>query len=269
MSLDLKSLCKEVVSVAHEAGAFIKEHYSRVSSTDIITKSTNSFVSYVDTGAEKILVSGLSKLIPESGFITEEETIKQETGTYTWIIDPLDGTTNFLHKIPFFAVSIALQYEQQTILGVVLEVMSDEAFYAYKNGGAYVNDTSIKVSSAPALSETLCATGFPYYDYTNMASYMNTLAALMESTRGIRRCGAAALDLVYVAAGRFDAFFEYGLNPWDVAAGAFIVQEGGGKVVDFDGGADFVFGRSIIATSDLIHDPFTKLIQQHFKAPSV
>lgn len=262
--LDLQQISREAGLIAGSAGQFILQHFGKVEDKEIITKDVNSLVTYVDTGAEQIIVDGLRKLLPESGFLTEEETTDQVSAEYTWIIDPLDGTTNFLHGIPMFAVSIALQKDRKTILGIVLDVVHDDLFSAWSGGGAWLNGQAIKVSAVDKMKDTLFATGFPYYDYSQMQAYMNTLKALMQATRGIRRCGAAALDLAYVAAGRFDAFFEYGLNPWDVAGGALIVKEAGGRVVDFADGDDYVFGRSIIACSAGIYKPFSKLIQTQF-----
>jgi myo-inositol-1(or 4)-monophosphatase len=245
-------------------GEFIRREKGKVTSGEIETKSLNSLVSYVDKTAEEHLVKNLGSLLPEAVFLTEEETVKTEAGDLQWIIDPLDGTTNFLHQIPVFSISVALQWKGETIMGIVYEVNQDECFYAWKSGGAYLNSKPISVRKSETLADALIATGFPYYDYDKVPGYLKILEAMMRKTRGIRRLGSAAVDLAYVACGRFDAFFEYSLNPWDVAAGAFIVQEAGGKVTDFKGGNDYLHGREIVATSAAVEQEFFGYIKDAF-----
>ncbi len=259
-----KSFCLKACEVVKSTGAFIQKELGQVNIGAIEVKALNSLVSYVDKEAEKQLVAGLSGLLPEAAFLTEEETIEQKAGDYRWIIDPLDGTTNFLHQIPFFCVSVGLEHKGELIMGIIYEPNRQECFYGWKDGGAYLNGTPISVSSNNQLSESLIATGFPYYDYGPMKAYLGALEHFMQSTRGIRRLGAAALDLAYVACGRFDAFYEYSLNPWDVAAGAFLVKEAGGRVTDFSGGDDFLHGKQLIATSDGIAEAFQKVIKEAF-----
>ena len=250
--MELKQLTEKVCSISKEVGAFIQQESAKLSSGDIETKSKNSLVTYVDKTAEKIVVDFLSELIPESGFIAEEGTSNKKGEKYNWVIDPLDGTTNFIHGIPTYCVSIALLKDNELILGVIYEPNQDEMFYAWKNGGAYLNGKSISVSSTTKISNALLATGFPYYDYERIDGYMNILKWLMHNSRGVRRIGSAAIDLAYVACGRFDAFYEYSLNPWDVAAGAIIVNEAGGSVKDFEGGENYIFGREILASNLLV-----------------
>lgn len=263
--LELPQLTVRTRKIIGDVAGFIKSELGKVELERIETKALNSLVSYVDQQAERQLVDELGKLISGAVFLTEEETVEQQKGDYRWIIDPLDGTTNFLHQLPFFSISVALQYKAETILGVVYEVNRDECFYAWKNGGAFLNDQKIKVAETNQLADTLVATGFPYYDYRMVPEYLSMLEDLMKKTRGIRRFGSAALDLAYVACGRFDAYFEYSLNPWDVAAGAFLVQEAGGKVSDFEGGESYLFGKQIVATSYHIQDEFMSLIRSHFR----
>lgn len=260
----LDTLLHDSCHLVTEVGQFIKHELGTLDSTDIQVKSKNSLVSYVDTTAEKRLVEGLSKLLPQSTFLTEEETIKNTQGDYCWIIDPLDGTTNFLHQIPFFAVSVALQHQGETILGIVYEPSRGECFYGRKGGGALLNGKPIQVNATKDFSDSLIATGFPYYDYDRIQPFFEVLQYLSWNTRGIRRLGAAALDLAYVAAGRFDAFFEYSLHAWDVAAGAFLVEEAGGKVSDFQGGDNFLFGKEIIATTPQVYNRMRRVIIEHF-----
>jgi myo-inositol-1(or 4)-monophosphatase len=221
-------------------------------------------VTYVDKNAESILVHALQKILPGSTFLTEENTIQQAQGEWQWIIDPLDGTTNFIHQIPVFGISVALKHKEEIVLGVVYEVNKNECFYASKNNGAFLNGNKISVSATSVLADSLVATGFPYYDFNSVENYLNALRVLMTSTRGIRRLGAASIDLCYVACGRFDVFFEYSLAPWDVAAGALIVEEAGGKISDFKGTKNWLFGKEIIATNHMVYDEFAEVLQRFF-----
>jgi len=262
---ELKELTEKVCDLSKEVGAFIRSNITKVAAADIQTKSQNSLVSYVDQEAERMIVPRLKEIFPEAGFVTEEETVSQSTsGTYEWIVDPLDGTTNFLHKIPIFAVSIALRHGDEMISGVVYNVMVDECFYAWKDGGAWLNGQRIFTTANTEFSEALVATGFPYYDFDRLEQYLSTFKELVSSTRGIRRLGAAAVDLAYVACGRFDGFFEYSLHIWDIAAGVLLVKEAGGTVSDFEGGQSHLTGSEIIATSPHIYDPLKKIISKQF-----
>ena len=256
----LIKLLEETQDVAKKVGAFIRKERQNFDIGRIEHKGFNDLVSYVDKEAEKQIVESLQVILPEAGFITEEGTNTTLAEVYNWVIDPLDGTTNFIHGIPFFAVSIALMEKDELILGVVYEVNRHECFYAMKGGGAYCNDTRIVVSAIPTLSASLIATGFPYYNFNVMDRYLNSMKSLMQKTHGLRRMGSAAVDLCYVAAGRTEGFFEYNLNSYDVAAGALIVQEAGGKVTDFDGGNGFVFGRKIVASNRNIHPEFLAVL---------
>jgi len=255
---DINSLCNEVCAIAREAGNFIRQEAGKIRSHDVETKSLNSLVTYVDTSAEEMIVGKLQALLPEAGFITEEDTISKRGDDYKWVVDPLDGTTNFIHGIPVFSVSIALMKGEGVILGVVYEVNGDECFHAVRGQGAFLNGRAICVSGRPDLSSSLLATGFPYYDYDRMDSFVGLLTWCMMHTRGLRRLGSAAADLAYVACGRFEGFFEYGLNAWDVAAGSLIVAEAGGMVSDFNGGSNYIFGREIVATNKNIYHKFIK-----------
>ncbi len=264
MSLNLQDLCAKSRKVVLEAGAFIASQVGEVATAAVEEKDLNSLVSYVDKETEKLLIDGLSKLIPSSVFFTEEETVERQEGEWRWIIDPLDGTTNFLHQLPVFSVSVALQHHEETVIGIVYEVNRDECFYAWKDGGAWMNDHPISVSPTSKLSASLLATGFPYYDYDRMKAYLEVLTFFMQHTRGLRRLGSAAVDLAYVACGRFEGFYEYSLNAWDVAAGVLLVQEAGGKVTDFKGGGDYLFGRELISSNEKLHEDLLRVIQQHF-----
>ena len=263
----LFEIFKETEKLVERSADFIQNQLGNVKNQQIETKSLNSLVSYVDKKAEEMLVEGCMKILPGAGFITEEETIEKSADKeWLWIIDPLDGTTNFLHSLPFFSISVALQHRGKTVMGLVCEVNRRELFYAIKNEGAFLNGKKISCSSTEKLTDSLLATGFPYYDFDRRDAYLKLLGELMPKSRGIRRLGSAALDLAYTACGRFDAFFEYSLAPWDVAAGAFIVEEAGGIVTDFTGGDNYLYGKEIIATNRGINKEMSELLMSHFKA---
>jgi myo-inositol-1(or 4)-monophosphatase len=264
MELINKTFCEEVKLIVNEAVSFIRNERLNFNQSAVEYKGTNDLVSYVDKTAERILVDKLFFLIPEAGFITEENTLSINDKDYCWIIDPLDGTTNFIHGLNCFCVSVALMYKNEVVLGVVHEVVSDECFYAWKDGGAYCNNNKITVSSIADLNQSLVATGFPYTNYSRMEAYMRVFDYCMRNTHGLRRLGSAAMDLVYVAAGRMDAFYEYGLNAWDIAAGCIILKEAGGEVSDFSGEENYLFGREILATNKKIHQSFLTVISKEF-----
>lgn len=255
--MNLTLLSQEINAIARRAGAFIRQE-SRVFNRNATEyKDVNNLVSYVDKETEKQLVDALHHLLPEAGFITEEGTAgprQAETDRMglNWIIDPLDGTANFIHGLPVFSVSVALAEGGQSIAGVVYDVPRDECFSAWQGGGAWVSLNGaaiekISVSPAATLGESLIATGFPYYRFEGMQHYLHILESLMQQTHGLRRMGSAAIDLAYVACGRFEGFYEYNLNSWDMAAGVLLVQEAGGLVTDFTGGSEFLFRGDVVA----------------------
>lgn len=263
--MNLEKITLQIAELSKTIGIYLREQLNTVSNNDIERKGVHDLVTYVDKESEKRIINQLSKILPEAGFIAEEDKSQEQNCKYNWIIDPLDGTTNFIHGIPVFSVSIALMGNNELLSGVVYEVMRDECFYAWTNGNAFLNGNQIHVSKTSLLNEALMATGFPYTDYSLLEPYVSLLQEMMKKTRGIRRLGSAAVDLAYVACGRFDVFFEYGLNPWDVAAGTLIVEEAGGKVSDFKHDNDFLFGRQIIATNPTVYDEFMKNLQNHFQ----
>lgn len=264
--MNLEKLTHEVCEIAKITGQFLLEENKKISEKDVETKSKNSLVTYVDKNAEKQIITALSPLIPEAGFIAEEGTSDKNGEVYNWVIDPLDGTTNFIHGLPAYCVSIGLlKGEDELLVGVIYEPNLDECFYAWKNGGAYLNGTKINVSATDKMENSLFATGFPYYDYHKMDGYLKVLKDLMFNSRGIRRLGSAAIDLAYVACGRFEAFYEYSLNPWDVAAGALIVEEAGGVVFDFKRGKNYIFGKEIIASNPHVYEGLQEFIDKDFK----
>jgi myo-inositol-1(or 4)-monophosphatase len=262
MKPNFENIIKNSLPVIKEAGSFLKNEIYTVKSSDVETKNIHDFVTYVDRNSEMLLVNGLKKILPDAGFITEEQTIKENKNKeLVWIIDPLDGTTNYIHKLPPYSISVALMYKGELCGGIIYEITHNELFYAWKNGGAYLNGNAIKVSSTAKVFNSLIATGFPFKDYSRIDGYMETLKHFMGNSLGLRRLGSAAVDLAYVACGRFDAFYEYSLKPWDVAAGAFIVSEAGGKICDFDGGDNFLYGEEIIATNNMIFDEFLNTVK--------
>jgi myo-inositol-1(or 4)-monophosphatase len=258
MSLNLEKLTYSVCEIASDVGEFLKQEVTKIKTTDIQSKGLHDYVTYVDKESERRIVEQLSMLLPGSGFITEENTGLQP-GEFTWVIDPLDGTTNFIHGVPMYCISIGLIHGQETISGMVYEPNLLEYFYTWKSASAYLNGEVIKVSSTPDILESLFATGFPYYDYSRLADYMAIFKHLLQNSSGARRLGSAAADLAYTACGRYDGFFEYGLHPWDVCAGALLVKNAGGRVTDFGGRENYIFGKQIIATNNLIHTEFLKL----------
>jgi myo-inositol-1(or 4)-monophosphatase len=259
-----ESMCAQACEVIKNTGSFIRNESVKFNRDAVEEKSFNQLVSYVDKESENMLVKGLQKLLPEAGFITEEATIATEKKEWMWVIDPLDGTTNFIHGLPVYSISVGLMQHDEIRMGIVYEINRDEMFYAWSGSEAFLNGHKIQVKSNADLSQSLLATGFPYYDFDLMQKYLSTLHYFMKNTQGMRRLGSAAVDLAYVACGRFDGFFEYGLHPWDVCGGAFIVQQAGGKVTDFKLDNNFVFGKEIIAGSGAIHEPFSKIIAEQF-----
>lgn len=227
-------------------------------------KGQNNFVSDVDKNAEAQIVATLRGLLPEAGFIAEEGTAGSSNERYRWVVDPLDGTTNFIHGLSPYAVSIALMDGDEVVLGVVHEAVADECFYAWKGSKAFLNGREIRVSEAATVETSLVATGFPYYNFDKIQRYMNSLAFFMQRSHGMRRLGSAATDLAYVACGRFEAFYEYSLQPWDVAAGSLIVRQAGGKVSDFSGGNTYIFGQELVCTNANIYEEFLEIVKKHF-----
>jgi myo-inositol-1(or 4)-monophosphatase len=262
--VDTNFLVREVIGLADTVAGFIRHEARSFDRSRTEAKGKNNLVSYVDKEAEAQIVERLQQLLPEAGFIAEEGTGQEHPGGYNWIIDPLDGTTNFVHGLPIYAVSIALAKGSEVVLGVVYEVSSRECFHAVRGGGAFLNGQPIGVSAVSSLAESLVATGFPYQN-DDLDKYMGLLKAFLTKTHGFRRIGSAAVDLAYVAAGRFEAFYEKNLNPWDVAAGVLLVAEAGGRVSDFGDGNDFIFGRELVASGHpQVHQELLTVIRENF-----
>ncbi|GAB3332231.1 inositol monophosphatase family protein [Hymenobacter humi] len=260
LSLALAALCRNTA-------LFIRQEASTFDRAKIEHKGVHDLVSYVDQETERRLVAGLRELLPEAGFITEEGTAGPDTHTeeFTWIIDPLDGTTNFVHGLPVYSISVALLHGKDLVLGVVHEVNRDESFRAVRGGGAFCNDRPIRVTDIAELNGSLIATGFPYKDFGRMDTYLQVLGAFMSRTHGVRRLGSAAVDLAYVAAGRNEGFFEFNLNSYDVAAGILLVREAGGHVTQFLEDGDPLFGREIVASNGAVHAEMQQTIREFWQ----
>jgi len=260
--MDLNDICNKVEIIAAETAEFIMSESERFDKNLIKTKGLHDFVSYVDIGAEKILVEKLGRLLPEAGFKVEEGTSSKKGLEFCWIIDPLDGTTNFLHKLHPFSISIGLSKHDEVIAGVVFEAGGREIFTAWKNGGAWLNGEKINVSQTADLANSLIATGFPYKDFDRLKDYLESFQHFLKNSQGIRRMGSASIDLAYVACGRFEAFYEYGLNPWDVAAGTILVREAGGLISDFSGNEKNLTGIEIVAANNLVYNEFLEIVSK-------
>lgn len=258
---ELKEIEYRVISLSLNVGAWMKQQSADEATAEI--KSTNNLVTHVDRESEKMFVDGLASIFPEAGFIAEEGTGQALAG-FNWVIDPLDGTTNFVHRIPVWCTSVALCKNHEPVCGVIYDPNSGECFSAHRGGGARLNGKPIQTSPIEKLEQSLLATGFPYHDFGRAAEYISVFRSLMHESRGMRRLGSAALDMAWVACGRFEAFYEYGLNPWDVAAGTIIGREAGGMVTGFDREADPVFGRDIICSNGLVHNQLSEVIARYF-----
>ena len=258
--MNLEKLCSEVINIAKTTGTFIAGEREKFNLSDIEVKGKADFVSYVDKQAEIMIIANLRKILPDSGFIAEEGTTAKTNDNYQWIIDPLDGTTNFVHGLPPFAVSIALLDGNELVLGVVYEVTQNECFYAWKGSKAYLNGKEIRVTTAAKTSDALIVTGFPYSAMGMLDPFLKSMRYFMIHSHGLRRLGSAATDLAYLAAGRFEGFYEYGLKPWDVAAGAIIVKQAGGKVSDFNGTDQFLFNGEIVASNSAYFEEFYTIV---------
>ncbi len=264
MPLDLKNLCTQVINLMQETASMIKIERKNFSIAEHVEiKGHSNFVTHIDKLSEKMLVKGLSVLLPEAGFIAEEGTSMKKGETYNWVIDPIDGTTNFIHGLPPHSISIGLMRKQEVVLGIVLEISNGELFYAWEGNPAYLNGEVIKVSENHEHQDALIATGFPYTDLNLMEQYLDVMREMMEKTAGVRRLGSAAIDICYLACGRFEGFWEYGLQPWDVAAGSLILKQAGGKVTDFNLSDNYLFNGEIIAANANYFDKFYTIVNKH------
>ncbi len=246
---------------AYKAARGLVRDFGEVENLQVSKKGPADFVTAADIKAEKVLRHELQRARPKFGLLLEESgTVEGADASRRWIVDPLDGTLNFLHGIPHFAISIGLEQDGEIVAGVVYDPLRDELFHAEKGGGAFLNDRRMRVSSRGSLGEAVFATGIPWTGRGGHGEYLAQLARVMESTAGVRRTGSAALDLAYVAAGRFDGFWESALAPWDIAAGILLVREAGGFVSDFAGGAVALESGDIVAANDRLQDGLKALL---------
>ena len=250
------------VKAARKAGALINRASFDVDKLTVRSKQKNDFVSEVDHAAEEAIINVLREAYPTHGFLGEESGYHDKQAEYLWVIDPLDGTTNFLHGVPQYCVSIALLHKGVLNQAVVFDPNRDELFTATKGVGAYLNDRRIRVSKADRLEGALVGTGFPFRETVNIDDYLRMLRNVMMSAAGVRRPGAAALDLAWVACGRLDAFWELGLSPWDMAAGTLLIREAGGLVGDLDGDEKYMESGRIAAANAKLFSPLLQLLKQ-------
>lgn len=251
---------------AYAAGDILREHFGRVPAEAVRQKTKNDFLSFVDETSEQAIIEVIRSAHPDHAFLAEEQGASGQQSPYRWIIDPLDGTKNYIAGIPVFAVSIALEYEGDLQVGVIYDPMRDELFAARKGDGASLNGQPISVSAKTSLNESLLATGFPFKAKHFLPQYLSAFNDLFLASVGMRRMGAAAIDMAYLAAGRFDGFWEIGLSPWDVAAGTVLIREAGGRVSDFWYGGEFVFNNYLLASNGLIHTEMGTILQNHFRS---
>lgn len=259
----LKAIAAKASETAAQASAFIRAQARQFDQQNVEYKGSNDLVSYVDREAERIIVDALEGVVPEAGFMAEEGTGQNTSQGLTWIIDPLDGTTNFVHGIPVFAVSIGLVNEAGApLIGVVYDVMRQQCFCAVRGNGATLDGQPIRVSTREGLSQCVMAIGTPYHHDGDHDPTLGMMAPLITGTRALRRLGAAALDMAYVACGRFDGFFEYNLKPWDVAAGTLLIREAGGVVSAFASDKNPIFDGEMIAGSQAAHGYLQHMVDE-------
>jgi len=258
----------KVENIIREASEFVRNETRHFQEEKIQHKSSFDLVSYVDVQTQQFLINNFSKLLPNAGFIAEEEHI-QSTKEWNWIIDPLDGTTNFTRQLPSYAISVALAKEKEIRYGWVLNIPMNEFFSAIKGDGAFLNKSKIRVSNKQNFQDALFATGFSVSVFDDVDVQLSVVKEIITHSLGIRRMGAAAVDLCYVACGKFDGFFEWHLNPWDVAAGALIAEEAGAKVSDFSGHSNYLFGKQIIAAQPNIYPQLLSIIQNKMSTKKI
>lgn len=244
-------------AAARDVAGLIRARAGTIRASGIEAKGLHDLVTEVDRAAQERLVTHLTDAFPTFDVLAEEgtdvEAVRPRADGYRWVVDPIDGTTNFIHGLPPYAVSIALQRETEVVVGVVLDVAHDQCYSAVRGDGLRLDGARAGVSPTRDLEDGLLATGFPYRRLAHVEAYLEVLGRFMRTTRGLRRHGSASVDLARVACGAFDAFFETGLDPWDVAAGVLLVEEGGGRVTDYRGEAGMVFGHQIVATNGHLH----------------
>ena len=253
-------MMEDIIQISREAGELIRNGFGKTHSIEFKTNELN-LVTETDKASEKLITDFIKKKYPSHNILAEENGETNNSSEYLWVIDPLDGTTNFAHGLPIFAVSIGLQKNNETIAGVVYDVMQDIVYAAEKGSGSTANSIKIKVSDNDNLQHSLLVTGFPYNIKENPDKALERFTILSKKSRGIRRLGSAAIDFCYVAKGVFDGFWEVYLNPWDICAGKLIVEEAGGVVTDFDGNPVDIFSKRILCSNQKIHQQFIAVMK--------
>ena len=257
---ELKRYSSFAVDTAREAGEII--HGMSRRRHRIILKGRVDLVTEADLASEKFVTTAINKKFPEHSILAEEEAAHERSSDLRWVVDPLDGTTNYAHNFPFYCVSIALEYRGEIVVGAIFDPERKEMFNAFKGGGAFLNGKRMKVSPETKLERSLLATGFPYDIGTSNNDNLRHFRRFMKKSRAVRRAGSAALDLCYLACGRFDGFWELKLHPWDTAAGEIMVEEAGGKVTDFQGRKYSIYGKCILASNGHIHNVMKKILAE-------
>jgi myo-inositol-1(or 4)-monophosphatase len=250
------------IEAAREAGRFLKLSVGKVRSVEVKQGDDRNLVSEIDRGAEAKIISIIRSHFPQHAILAEESGGSLAPADVRWIIDPLDGTTNFLHGVPIFSVSIGVERKGELVAGVVYDPNLDEMFTVEKGGGAYLNGKRLKVSASSTLLDSLLVTGFPYNITDNPENAVEHFVHFLMAARGVRRLGSAAMDLCYVAAGRFDGFWEVSLNPWDMAAGALLIQEAGGRITDMRGNPLNIYQKTVLASNGIIHDAMLAIVNK-------
>jgi myo-inositol-1(or 4)-monophosphatase len=265
MTGPLSRILDVAIGAAFDAGALIRSQSGRLSPDDIAAKGLHDMVTKVDKAAQSLIVSAISDHFPSHHVLAEEDAVHNlapvvPAGEYRWIIDPIDGTTNFMHGVPPYAVSIGIQCGTQMEVGVVYDVSRDELFSGVRGGPVLLNGRAVSVSETKTVGDALITTGFPFREYAHIDAYLSVLKRFMREAQGVRRPGSAAVDLAWVASGRFDGFFETGLAPWDVAAGMLLVECGGGCVTDYHGSPEAAFSKQVLASNGLIHEEMIQMV---------
>lgn len=269
MAAAFESLYLAATQVIRMTGRWTYKQRDLVTRKDIETKQSKAdLVTYVDRSADERLRNKLSRILPGSGFVSEEMGEQNPGAEFVWIIDPVDGTTNFVYGLPIFSISVALRHGSSIIMGWVYDVCHDRMYRARSGRGAFSNGKRVRVRPDAALSEALLATGFAFRHYQSSPEFIQLLEALLRQTQGVRRLGSAALDLAYTSAGRFSGFFETNLNVWDVAAGSLLVREAGGVVTDFYGGQEYLDQGTLLASTPALHPILLEMLSYYFKPPA-
>ncbi len=256
------NMLNDIINIAKEAGGVIREGFGKKNQIEFKTNETN-LVTEVDKASEKLIIDFVARKYPSHGILAEEGGAIKHGSEYLWIIDPLDGTTNFAHGLPVFSVSIGLQKNKETIAGVVYDVMFDVVYSAEKGSGSFANHNKMSVSTNDIIGRSVLATGFPYNVFDNPDNLLEKFTAMTRLARGVRRLGSAALDLCYLAKGVFDGYWEMNLNPWDICAGILLVEEAGGMVTDFNNQQIDMYTKKILATNGRIHQQMLDILQKY------